>query len=165
MEGSVPNAVAASVRAAFEWPIAAAGLRGVAFIGPEGSYSWGEARYDKAGFRGWALLAEVEGHARTPSLQGFARAGLGIGQIQKISDPFDYSSFVSLDGSIGPACKLSLGIRVAVSDSFWLGVEGGFLWFVRVRHVDSDPQLPRLRPEPLVPAGMVLLTVGMRARP
>jgi hypothetical protein len=51
---------------------------------------------------------------------------------------------------------------VGVSDSFWLGVEGGFLLFVKVRHVDNDPQLPRLRPEPLVPAGMVLLTVGMR---
>jgi hypothetical protein len=159
MSDNIPLAIVATARAAFEWPVAAAGLRAVALIGPEGRYDWYDNKYGKAGFRGWALLAEVEGHARAPSLQGFVRAGLGIGQIQKIVNDF---SFDSLDGSIGPACKLSLGIRVAVLESFWLGVEGGFLWFVKVRHVDSDPRLPRLRPEPLVPAGMVLLTVGMR---
>jgi hypothetical protein len=157
LNDGAPPAVAASVRAAFEWPAAAAGLRAVALIGPAGEYDWYDNKNGQAGFQGWALLAEVEGHARTPSLQGFARAGLGVGQVRKV--PFGYDS---LDGSIGPACKLSAGIRGAISDKLWLGLEGGFLWFVNVRHGDTDPAQRRPAPEFLVPAALVMLTIGMR---
>ena len=157
MDNHLPLVTAVSVRGAFEWPAAAAGLRGVALIGPAGSYDWFDNKNGQDGFQGWALLAELEGHARAAALQGFLRGGLGIGQVRKVPYGID-----SLEGSIGPACKLSAGIRGALTDSFWLGVEGGFLWFVNVRHGASDPQLPRARPEGLVPAGMVLLTVGMR---
>ncbi len=157
LDNNVPLAVVASVRGALEWPAAAAGVRGVALLGPEGSYNWYDNKYGQDGFRGWAVLAEVEGHARARSLQAFLRTGLGIGQVRKIPHGAD-----SLEGSIGPAARLSLGARGAISDGFWIGVEGGVLWFVNVRHGDSDPLLPRARPEPLIPAALVLLTIGMR---
>ena len=151
-------APALTARAALEWSAAAVGLRALALIGPAGRYDRFDNKGGQEGFQAWTLLAEVEGHTRAPSLQGFVRAGAGIGQLRKVPPAYGNDS---LEGRVAPVLRAALGIRGAVTQSLWLGVEGGILAFLKVSHGETDPSSPRPPPE-TVTAAMLTVTVGWR---
>jgi len=136
-----PVAPVLSLRMAADWPTAAAAVRALAILGPEGNWDWDHPERNEDGFRAWGLLAEGElHHSPTTPVQGFVSAGVGVGRLERLSAAqrgFPYP--LAFEGEVGPIFRGGLGVRVATSQRVRIGFEASVLAFTRVEHGVTDP--------------------------
>ncbi|MFN2549614.1 MAG: hypothetical protein ABR567_19500 [Myxococcales bacterium] len=161
MRDYVPSwAPVLSLRATVQWPTAAAGVRALAIVGPEGYWDCDHPERYEGGFQGWGLLAEGELHAKTAPGQGFLRGALGIGQLLHLSPDHGFSSPPALVASLGPVLRGSAGVRFAIAREYRLGAEAGLLAFTGADYDSTAPCYSQpASPGSIVVVALILLTL------
>jgi hypothetical protein len=158
-QDNVPGALALSAAASQGGELWSAGVRGILLRGPEGkdAVGGGASLAGLAGFRAWAILAEVQAHSRGV-LQLGVRLGAGLGRLVRIQ-PGQFDETYAWNGPVAPSFAAALTGRVELTSSLLLGLEVGTLVLTHISHPPNILQQQQPAP-PVIATSHVLLTLG-----